>query len=257
LRDNNPRDGDFNDPGECRELIRPILTNPGGDWTGSAVLALRSGSTRLHLPPNTVLFQSEDGGTTQAEVLAVTNPTTSPAFQPPNGAFFSGFNYGGGLALDSKGRLLVASSFVPDTGKVWVCEDLNQNGVIGPGEWNILFARASETTHSAGLTALVVDSADRGYISIGWADAAHSDIQTFQIPLDPLHQKASLATFATLNSPYVSAAIFNSPTRSFDPFALSGATMVLLALDPFYGDINYLLTLRPSGPTGVARWRSY
>jgi hypothetical protein len=257
LRDNNPQNGRFNDPGECRELIRPILTNPGGDWTGSAVLALRSGSTRLRLPPNTVLFQSEDDGTTQAEVLAVINPTTNPAFQPPNAAYFSGFNYGGGLALDSKGRLVVASSFVPDTGKVWVCEDLNQNGVIGPGESNALFARASETTHPAGLSALAIDSADRGYVSIGWTDAAHSDIQTFRIPLDPLHQKASLATFATLNSPYVSAMIFSSPTRSFDPFVVGTGTMVLAASDPSYGNLDYLLTVRPKSPTGARRWRLY
>jgi len=258
LRDNNPQNGRFNDPGECRQLIQPILTNPGG-WTGTAVLALRSGSTRLHLPPNTVLFQSEDDGTTLGEVLAVTNPTTSPAFQPPNAAYFSGFNYGGGLALDSKGRLVVASSFVPDTGKVWVCEDVNQNGVVGAGESNILVGRASKTTESAGLSALAIDSADRCYVSVGWGfgSTAHTDVQQFKMPADPLHTTMTATTFASLNSPYVSAAIFNSPTRSFDPFVVGAGTMVLAASDPSYGNLDYLLTVRPKSPTGARRWRLY
>jgi len=264
LRDSSPMDGVFD---AWYEFIRPILTNPGGDWTGSAVLILTTGSTRLHLPAKTALFQSEDGGTTQGEVLAVTGFDTRcvppekclPSFQPPNGAYFSGFNYGGGIVLDSQGRLLVASSFYPATGKVWICEDLNQNGVIGAGESNILVARASNTTESAGLSALAIDSADRCYVSVGWGFGAtvRTQIQRFKIPANPLRTTATVTTFATLRSPYVSAAVFNSPVRLFEPFVSNGAILVIVANDSFYGNLDYLLTVRPSGKTGVRAWRLY
>jgi len=262
LLDNNPQDGDFDDPGELRDLITPILTNPGGDWTGTAVLALRGDSARLGLPPNTILFQSEDGGTTQAEVLAVVNPTTAPAYQPPGGAFFSGFNYGGGLALDSVGRLLVASSFYPNNGRIWICDDLNHNGVIGPGESNFLVPQASPTTESAGLSGLAADVGDHVYTTVGWGfgSSAQSDIQQFLIPRNPLSDKAPVMTWASLNSPYVSALIFNSPSRPFTPWAQNGATMVLAVYDSLWGNPEYLLTLKPvapSGRLGAKRWKLY
>jgi hypothetical protein len=259
LRDNNPRDGDFDDPGEARELITPILTNPGGDWTGSAVAIVRSASNRLHLPAGTVLFQSEDGGTTHGEVLAVVNPLTHPAYQPPANAFVSGFNYGGGLAFDSAGRLLVASSFYPSSGKVWICDDLNGNAFIGPGEANILVPRASATTQSVGLSALAVDAINRGYLAVGWGfgTTARSNIESFVVPADPLRGTARVATFASVNSPYVSALVLNSTTRLFAPWASNGATMVILASDPMYGNLDYLLTLKPLALAAVRRWRMY
>jgi len=259
LRDDHPKDGDFDDPEEVRELIKPILTNPGGDWTGTAVMIVRSRSNRLHLPAGTVLFQSEDGGMTQSEVLAVMNTWTGPSYQPPGKAFFSGFNYGGGLAMDSVGRLLVASSFYPNTGKVWICDDLNGDAFIGAGEANILVRRASSTTETAGLSALAIDAADRCYVAVGWGfgSTAQTDIQTFSIPDDPLHRTAPVTTFASLGSPYVSATVFNSTSRSFAPGTANGAVMVLVACDPMWGNLDYLLTLRPAGPTGVRQWRLY
>lgn len=259
LRDTNPPDGDFDDPGETRDLIEPILTNPGGDWTGTAVLIVRSGANRLSLPAGTVLFQTEDGGTTESEVLAVVDPLTTPAYQPPGGAFFSGFNYGGGLAIDSNGRLLVASSFYPETGKVWICEDASEDGVIGEGESNILVPRASATTESAGLSGLAIDTTDNGYVCVGagFGATARTDIQTFTLPSDPLHTTTTVRTFATLNSPYVSAVIFNTTSRWFMPYTTDGVVMVILALGPFWDDPDCLLTVRVAGPLGVKRWHLY
>jgi len=259
LRDNNPQDGDFDDPGEARELITPILTNPGGDWTGTAVAIVRSAPNRLHLPAGAVLFQSEDGGTTRGEVLAVVNPLTGPAYQPAGDAFVSGFNYGGGLAFDSAGRLLVASSFYPDSGKVWVCDDLSGNAFIGPSEANLLVPRASATTQTAGLSALAVDAADLAYVAVGWGfgASARSNVESFPVPANPLQGTARVTTFASLNSPYVSAIVFNSTTRFFSPGTANGATMVVLASDPMYGNLDYLLTLKPAFPLAARHWRMY
>ncbi|MCX8037960.1 MAG: hypothetical protein N3D11_13100 [Candidatus Sumerlaeia bacterium] len=260
LHDKNPPDGDFNDPGEVSELIQPIYRNPGGDWTGTTVFIIPSDNSRLTLKAGTVLFQSEDGGTTQGEVLAVANALTTPTYVPPYRRYFWGFNYGGGLGLDAQGRLLVASSFWPDTGKVWICEDLDGNREIGPGESNILVPRVHPTTEWAGLSALAVDSSGRVYSSVGWGfgNSAQTDIRTFTVPANPLQTTATVSTFATLNSPYLSAVIFNSTTRSFAPGAVNGAFMILLGFDPFYGDVDYLLTLRPDGPSlAVRRWSQY
>ncbi|KPL12078.1 hypothetical protein AMJ85_02095 [candidate division BRC1 bacterium SM23_51] len=259
LRDDSPHDGDFDDPGEIRALIEPILTHPTLGWTGVAVTIVRTAENRLGLPSDTVLFQSEDGGTTQSEVLAVITPLTSPTFQPPGGAFFSGFNYGGGLAIDSKGRLLVASSFYPETGKVWICDDVSGDGVIGESESNILLTRASATTEAAGLSALAIDAADNCYVCVGmgYGPTARSDIQTFAVPWDPLHTTATVRTFGALNSPYVTAMIFNTPSRFFAPYHPDGAILVLLASGPMWDNLDYLLTVQPAGPSGVRQWQLY
>jgi len=259
LQDHNPKDGDFDDPGELRELIEPILTHPTWGWTGSACLVVPSGANHLGLPAGTVLFQSEDGETTQGEVLAVVDPVTSPTFQPPGGAYFSGFNYGGGLAIDSQGRLLVASSFFPDPGKVWICEDTSGDGVIGDGESNVLVPQAVSTSDSVGLSGLTIDNADRGYVCVGkgFAGSALTEIRRFSIPADPLHSTTETVTFATLNSPYVSSLILNATAKSFEPNSLDGATMVISASDPFWGNPDYLLTLRAYGSLGVKQWMHY
>jgi len=259
LVDDNPQDGDFNDPGEIRELLEPILTHPTWGWTGTRVCVVPDGPNRLGLPTGSVLFQSEDGETTQGEVLAVVNPLTSPSYQPPGGAYFSGFDYGGGIAIDSQGRLLVASSFYPDTGKVWICEDVSGDGTIGEGESNIIVERASDTTEWAGLSSLVLDADDRCYISVGWGfgSTANTEIRSFALPEDPLNTTATVATFATLNTPYVSAMVLTSREKTFKPYSPDGATLVIAAYDQFYGTLDYLLTLKPFGSLGVRRWTLY
>jgi hypothetical protein len=161
--------------------------------------------------------------------------------------------------MDSRGRLLVASSFYPNTGKVWVCDDLNKNGFIGLGEANILVRNGGGTTESAGLSALAIDSGDRCYVSVGtgFGATARSYIRTFAVPSNALHTTATVTTFATLNSPYLSAAVFTSPTLSFSPYRSNGATLVLVAMDPMFGNLEYLLTVRPAASSGVSRWRLY
>lgn len=259
LQDYNPQDGDFDDPDELRELIEPILTHPTYGWTGSSILVVPPGSNRLGLAPGTVLFQSEDGETTQGEVLAVIDPLTSPTYQPAGGAYFSGFNFGGGLVTDSQGRLLVASSFYPESGKIWICEDLSGDAIIGDGESHVLVPRVSFTTDSVGLSALTIDENDQCYVCVGggFAGSARTEIRRFDVAQDPLPTTATVTTFATLNSPYVSAAVFNTKTKSFRPFTLDGATVIIAASDPFFGNPDYLLTLRAQGSSGVRQWTLY
>lgn len=165
LHDEN-LDGDFDDAGEISRLIEPILTHPTWGWTGTSVLVVRSDANRLGLPAGTVLFQSEDGETTAGEILAVVDPLSSPTYQPPGGAYFSGFNYGGGMAIDSEGRLVVVSSFFPDGGKVWICEDISGDGAIGSGESNVILDWTGQGL-LAGLSALALDGQDRCYVAMG------------------------------------------------------------------------------------------
>lgn len=260
LEDNNPQDGDFNDPGEVRDLIAPILTHPTFGWTGNAVRIVRSGNNQLGLPANTVLFQSEDGNTTEGEVLAVVDPTTSPSYQPDGGAFFSGFDYGGGLVIDSYGRLILASSSYPDTGKIWVCEDTSGDGVIDDGESSAALSRVSDTTEQAGLSTLAIDRSDRCYTTVGWGGfgaPAESEIRMFSVPENNPTSTSEATVFARLDSPFINAIVFSTLSRTFDPSANDGAMMVISATDGFYGNLDYLLIVRPFRQTGVKRWDLY
>jgi len=259
LRDRNA-DGDFDDAGEIERLIEPILTDLPSGWTGNAVAIVWSAANRLGLPAGTVLFQSEDGGTTGGEVLAVVDPLTSPVYQPAGGAFFAGFNYGGGIAVDARGRLVVGSSFYPDPGKVWFGEDLSGDGAIGPDESSILVDDLAAGGTGKGLSGLAVGADNRAFACVN--DTVSSQpvvrIQTLRIPWNFHRGLSPVETFGILNAGYVSSIIFNG-AKSFAPAAIDGATMVIAASGPppNYENYDYLLTLTPNGPLRVRQWQQY
>jgi hypothetical protein len=141
---------------------------------------------------------------------------------------------------------------------IWFAEDLSGNGIIESGEKNLLLDRISPT--SGGLSVLVRDSADRFYSTTGrggFGEPAQTDIQSFTIPGDPLNTTASATTFAALNSPYVSTAVFNTANRPFDAYHRDGATLIVAAYDDFFGRLDYLLTLKPWHPSRVKQWSLY
>jgi hypothetical protein len=258
LRDFNPRDGDFNDPGEARDLIAPILTDPTFGWTGSAVQIVRAAPNRLGLSAGTVLFQSEDGGTTLGEVLAVKDPLTSPAYQPAGAAFFTGADYGGGIAIDAFGRLAVASSSYPELGRVWVCEDRSGNGAIEPGEARLL-ALDGVTSGASGLSTLAVDGVNRAYVTtaLPTGGAPLSEIMAFYLPADPgASPRVEVARFGTLDSPYVSSIILTS-AKPFWPRARNGATMIIAGYVGFWEPSDRLVTVKPLPSLGVRKWNLY
>jgi hypothetical protein len=258
LRDHNPRDGDFNDPSEVNDLIAPILVHPTFGWTGSSVQIVRSTPNRLGLPAGTVLFQSEDGGTTLGEVLAVVDPLTTPTYRPAGGAFFAGLDYGGGMVVDSMGRLAVASSSYPQLGTIWVCDDRSGNGAIEPSE-GLALNLDGVTSGSKGLSALALDRSGRAYVctTLPSVGPARSALLAFYLPDDPSSATRTAVTqLGLLDSSYVSAVVLTS-SRPFWPGARDGATMVIAGYAGFWEPSDRLVTVRPAPSTGVGTWNLY
>lgn len=244
-------DGDFLDPGEITQLISPILAD--GNFTGTWV-AVAPGGGPSAIPAGSVVVQTADGGTS-SELLVIQNPATSPSYRPRGGAFYSGYQYNGGIAFDAAGDVVCGisqfnfSNFT-SSGRIVGLVDTNADGVIGPGESNLLVGEADLT---AGLSDLAVSAEHR--VFFGENSGA---IRTFTAPANLLSGSATPSVFANTNALYLSVLRFDAPQNSFAPNA--GANSARLYVGGFASYPNAatnLLVIQPTATSAVSDWQLY
>lgn len=238
LRDFNPRDGDFNDSGEIRELIAPILGPAQGNWNGSQarVVPKRRGS---RLKPGSVMIQTADGGG-GGEMLVIEDLSRRPRFAAGGVPFFSGFDYNGGFDFDSAGRVIMGTLTGGFTGEVFALADLNGNRVIDAGESNRMVAGEN------GVSDLAVDSEDDVFFT-GYDAGFAAAVRTFPIPADPLAGGVAPVDFAATDAGFLSGLLINSKRRPFEPgTGPFGASLILGGFTGSFEASANLLVLTPA-----------
>jgi len=243
-------DGDFNDPGEIEELIAPILVD-GGSFSGAQARIAPAGNPSM-IPSGSLLFQNADGNG-HADLFVVTNPTssTTAVYRPAGAAFFPGFDYNGGFDFDSCGNIFMGTTNSSFSGEVYALVNTNYDEDIDMGEWNDIVTSASLP---GAISDFVIDAEDDAFIVTNpWGG---SQIQTFRIPSDPLHIKATPIPFANTDSSWLTSVIINTKSRHFEPGAPNGATMLLSGYKGMNSATN-LLTLRPRDTSEVKDWHLY
>ncbi len=240
LSDSNPQNGNFNDPGEIRELIPPMLATP--NWTGNKVRIAPVGNPSA-IPTGSILIQTAEGSK-NSKLLVLENPLTAPAFHPANAPYFTGFDYGLGFDFDSHGRIMLGAVDISGVigGKITALVNTNGNETIDSGESNNLL------TGGPSFSDLTTDSVDNLYLSVTENNplGAFGIIQTCAIPSNPLTGTVTLVSFARTDAMSISALAFNSKTRSFAPNAgAGGATLVIGAIKNGVSSAMNLLTLKP------------
>lgn len=241
-------DRDFNDPGEIGELIEPILTGFFG-WSGAQARVVPTGNAS-GIPSGSVLIQTADGGG-EGDLLVVADPLGTPDFRPTGGAFFTGFDFNGGLDFDSAGNLLVGAANVIDptffviVGNVLALEDVDQDESIGAGESNQV---VSGEQLPNGIFDLIIDAEDDVFVTSG------GEVLTFPAPAAPLLETATPSLFVGTNSFFLTGLMINSKLRQFEPS--SGSNGATLVIGSGFGELN-LLSLRPEITASVENWELY
>jgi hypothetical protein len=243
--------GDFLDAGEVTELIAPILTD--GDFTGAQLTVAPSGNASA-IPAGALLVQTADGQTS-SELLIVENPVSTPAFRPTGGAYYSGFQYNGGIAFDAAGNVILGIgqfdffTFTP-SGRIVALVNLNSDTDIDPGESNVL---VDEPALSAGISDLAVSNENAVFFGEN-----SGDVKTFALPANLLTGTASPALFARTDASYISAVRLDAPTRTFAPGATgSTARLLLSGYAAGFNAATNLVVIAPGALAEVQNWELY
>lgn len=249
-RDFNPADGDFNDPGEITELIAPILAGPPSGFTG-AQARVAPGANASGVPFGALLVQTADGNG-QGELLVVRNPVIAPAFRPPGGAYFTGFDFNGGFDFDSLGRIFMGTvEGTGFTGQVFALVNLNMDSVIDPGESHMILSGEN------GMSDLIIDREDHVYFA-GADESFIAAIRTFDVPADPLSGTVTATNFVQTDAGFLSALTISSKLKLFRPSTYSsGAVLVTSGFTATFEPATNLLTLTPMHINASESWRSY
>jgi len=246
-------DGDFFDAGEISVLIEPILTD--GDFTG-AQMAVAPAGNASGIPAGSLVVQSADGGTS-SELLVVTSPESHPAFQPPGGSFFSGFEYNGGFAFTGGANVILGESrfiWVPYTlsGRIMALVNKNGDEVIGQDEWHTI---VDEPQLQSGLADLAVSREN----VVFFGDSS-GIVKSFQLPSDLLTGTSVPAPFLYTNAVYVSTIRFDEPARTFAAGAGGQVTRLYVGgLSPSYSGFTNLIIVEPEngGMSPAQNWTLY
>lgn len=257
-------DGDFDDPGEIEELIQPILTS-GGDFTGAQAMIVPDGDP-YGIPSGSMIFQTADGSG-NSEVCIVTEPTSSTTAQffPAGVAFFSGFDYNGGLAFDWQGRLYCGAANDSWTGEVYALVNLDYDNKIDPGEYNDVVT--SETLFG-GISDITM--ADRSSLLVATNPWTGMQIKNCEIEyqetmngVNILEDDVPLTDFADTDSPWITNILINSKDYWFfpiqpttgdgDPFA----TLIIGGYASGWAPATNLLTLQETVDSSVEEWGLY
>jgi hypothetical protein len=246
-------DGDFLDPGEVTQLIAPILAD-GGDFTGAQVV-IAPPSNAAAIPAGSLVVQTADGQTS-SELLVVENPLSAPAYRPSGGAFFSGFQFNGGMAFDTAGHVIMGESLFDfstftSSGRIYALVNLNSNEMIEPGESHIL---VDQSSLAAGLSDLSVSAENDVYFT-----ESSGSIRKFALPANLLSGTATPTTFATTNASYLSCCRFDEPTRTFAANAAPPrARLYVGGWTASWNAATNLLWLEPTTPpAAVDEWALY
>lgn len=242
LKDFN-RDGDFNDSGEIKQLIAPILSNSPGNWSGSQarIVPKRKWAT---LKAWSVMIQTADGAG-GSELLAIVEPSSRrPKFATGTKPFHSGFDYNGGFDFDGVGRVIMGTLTGSFTGEIWALDDRNKNRRIDSWEKNRLVEGES------GISDLVVDGEEDVFFA-GFDGNFFAAIRSFRLPAQPMTGTATPADFASTDGGFLSAILINSKRRPFEPGAGPfGASLILSGFTGSFESATNLLVLRPAN-TGL------
>lgn len=239
-------DGDFLDTGEVSELIAPILVD--SYFTGSQV-ALAPAGNASGIPAGALLVQTADGQTS-SEVLLVDGPCGSPVYRPAGGAFFSGFEYNGGMAFDPAGNLILGASGYM-SGRILALVNANADERIDAQEAHVLVDPSKLTL---GIADLAVSKENRLFFGENSGTLKYVDL-----PADLASNSASPAGFAQTDAVYLSTVRLAFPERSFAPAAATYTTRLYLGgyVAPFDQTTN-LVVIEPAAPkAGVAEWECY
>jgi len=246
-------DGDFDDGGEIEDLIAPILVDAAmGGFSGAHARIAPSGDPS-NIPSGSLMFQSADGNS-KADLFCVTDPTsnTTASYRPAGSNYFTGFDYNGGFDFDSQGRIFMGAANAFWTGEVIALVNSNLDEDIDSGEWNDVVISSSLY---GGISDLAIDGEDDAFVITNpWGGF---QIQCFDVPADPLNQKAFLDNFANTDSPWLTSIILTSRTAPFEPDNAPGAVMVVGGYAPGYFNATNLLTLTPNDGSGVRDWNLY
>jgi hypothetical protein len=248
LRDQNS-DGDFLDAGEVSELIAPILAD-GGNFTGAQITVAPAGNAAA-IPAGALLLQTADDNTS-SELLVIENPETAPAYRPAGGAFFSGFQFNGGIAFDSAGNVIMGESTFDwltftSSGRIYALVNSNANETIDSGESHII---VGPTNMPAGLSDLAVSAENAVFFT-----ESSGNIRTFALPLDLLNGSATPSGFATTDAGYLSVCRFNDPMRNFAAGSPGPhARLYVGGWTSSWTPATNLLWLEPTPASSVEEW---
>jgi len=244
-------DGDFDDSSEIEEMIAPILVG-SFSFTGGQARIAPSGNPS-DIPSGSLLFQDADGGS-KGDLFVVTNPQSpaTAAFRPSGASYFSGFDYNGGFDFDSQGHIFMGTTNASFSGEVLALVNLDHDERIDAGEWNDVITSASLY---GGISDMAIDAEDDGFVATNPWDGYQ--IQSFDIPFDPLHEDGTLSDFADTNSPWLTSILLNTKELPFESGEANGATMIVGGYAPGWASATNLLTLKPKYTTGVETWNVY
>lgn len=233
-------DGDFEEPGEVRELIAPILT---ADFSGTQMRRLDpwwvSG-----MPYGSIGIQTADGAG-GGEILVLVDPLGTPSFRPTDGAYYSGFDYNGGFDFDSRGDFYVGTlNGTSFTGEIHVIAE-SADGADTAGET----ARTSDTRvlieGEGGMSDLVIDREDDILFAAPNASFVAS-VRTFRAPANPLADAVAPVDLAGTDSGFLTTLALDTKSEPFDPFDGPGATLYVGGLAGDFSSTTNLLTLTPA-----------
>jgi hypothetical protein len=240
-------DGDFLDSNEITELIAPILTD--GFFTGAQ--AVTAPANAVGIPAGSLVVQTADGGTS-AELLVVTNPQTTPAFQPPDAAFFTGFQYNGGLGFTPGGEMIMGEAYFGGTGftgQIHGLVNTNMDEKIDAGESHVI---VSDAQLPSSISDLTIHS--NGSVFFG---ESSGEVKTFFVPADLLTGSASPETFATTTATYISTLRFDNPALSFSPGGGPGSARLYLSGYVGFDQATNLAFIEPGALSAVGDWELY
>ncbi len=243
-------DGDFLDEGELTELISPILTD--GDFTGAQIAVAPAGNPS-GIPSGSLVIQTADGET-NSELLIVRDPeTATPAFRPEGDAYYTGFQYNGGVAFAPGGEIIVGESTLDfftyaSSGRIVALVNTNGDERINAGESNVL---VDELLLLNGLTDLTVSGEGRVFFSEG-----SGDVRSFALPGNLLTGSVTPTVFAQTNGTYISAVRLNRTDADFAS-ANPSVKLYLGGFTPGFVQATNLLVLSPLAPSAVRDWAIY
>lgn len=240
-------DNDFLDANEVTELIAPILHD--GNFSGAQLVVAPGGAPGI--AAGSLVVQTADGNTS-SELLVINSPATAPAYQPAGGAYYSGFQYNGGVSF-SPGRHVVMGesrfnfSTFTSTGRILGLVNSNADTYIDAGESHVI---VDEPELALGVTDLAVSS--NGIVYFGENSGM---VRYFALPGNLLTGTAAPANFASTNGVYLSAIRLDDPTRDFAPGATaSTARLYVGGYVGAFEQATNLVVIEPAGTSSVADW---
>lgn len=237
-------DGAFLAPGEISELIEPILHD--GNFSG-AQLAVAPAGNASAIPAGSLVVQTADGGTS-SELLVVQNPESAPAYRPAGGAYYSGYNYNGGLAFTAEGHIVCGISDFP-VGRVVALVNTNADEDIDAGESNEIVGAAQLPSSLSDLSV----SSDGKLVT----SENGGTIRLFNLPANLLTGTATPDILATTNATYVSSVRLDFPSRPFSGAPAGPKGTVYLGGYVTFPAATNLVAITPIDDASVAGWEMY